>query len=110
MVLAWKDSKPVHFPSTGQKPDEVATVQCQQKDRHTGQHAEVNVESHKLVVHYNANMGAVDTNDQMTTVYKSRKQLQWYMHLIIKCLEIAAYNSYIIEGHRFHSFHERYDP
>ena len=44
-------------------------------------------------------MGAVDTNDQMTTVRKSRKQLWWYMRLIIKCLEIAAYNSYIVEGH-----------
>ena len=44
-------------------------------------------------------MGAVDTNDQMTTVHKSRKQLRWYMCLIIKCLEIAAYNSYIVKGH-----------
>ena len=99
MALAWKDSEAVHFLSTTHYPDEVATVQHQQVDRRTGQYAEVKVKSHKIVVDYNANMGAVDTNDQMTTVRKSRKQLWWYMHLIIKCLEIASYNSYIVEGH-----------
>ena len=44
-------------------------------------------------------MGPVDSNDQMTTVCKSRKQLRWYMRLIIKYLAIPAYNSYIIDGH-----------
>lgn len=99
VALAWKDSKLVHFLSTAHYPDEVETVQHQQKDRHTGQYAEVEVESHKIVVDYNANKGALETNDQMTTVHKSRKQLRWHMRLIIKCLEIAAYNSYIIEAH-----------
>ena len=82
MALAWKDSKAICFLSAAHYPDEVATVHHQQKERRTGQYAEVDVESHKIVVDYNANMGAVDTNDQMTTVCKSRKQLRWYMHLI----------------------------
>ena len=99
VALAWKDREAVHFLSTAHYPHEVATVQRQQKDRCTGQYAEVDDESHKIVVDYNANMGAVDTNDQMTTVRKSRKQLRWYMCLIIKCQEIAGYNSYIVEGH-----------
>ena len=94
-----KDSKPVHFLSTAHYPDEVATVQGQQKERRSGRYSVKEVESRKIVVDYNANMGAVDTNDQMTTVRKSRKQLRWYMRLIVKFLEISAYNSYIIEGH-----------
>ena len=98
VTLAWKDSKAVHL-STAHYPNEVATVQRQQKDRRTGQYAEVDVESHKIVVDYNANMGAVDTKYQMTTVRNGRKQLRWYMRLIIKWLEIAAYNSYIVKGH-----------
>ena len=41
---AWKDSTAVH-PSTAHYLDEVATVHHQQKDRCTGQYAEVDVES-----------------------------------------------------------------
>lgn len=99
VAFVWKDSKPMHFLSTAHYPDEVATVQRQQKERCSGQYSVKEVESHKIVVDYNANMGAVDTNDQMTTVRKSKKQLRWYMRLIVKFLEISAYNSYIIEGH-----------
>ncbi|XP_044176665.1 piggyBac transposable element-derived protein 4-like [Acropora millepora] len=102
-----KDSKPVHFLSTAHYPGEVATVQGQQKERRGGRYSVKEVESHKIVVDYNANMGAVDTNDQMTTVRKSRKQLRWYMRLIVKFLEISAYNSYIIEGHFKEHLHER---
>ena len=82
VAFVWKDSKPVHFLSTAHYPDEVATVQRQQKERCSGQYSVKEVESHKIVVDYNANMGAVDTNDQMTTVRKSRKQLRWYVLLI----------------------------
>ena len=88
VAFVWKDSKPVHFLSTAHYPDEVATVQRQQKERRSGQYSVKKVESHKIVVDYNANMGAVDTNDQMTTVHKSRKQLRWF-----KFLEISAYDS-----------------
>ena len=102
-----KDSKPVHFLSTAHYPDEVATVQGQQKERRSGRYSVKEVESHKIVVDYNANMGAVDTNEQMTTVRKSRKQLRWYMRRIVKFLEISAYNSYIIEGHFKEHLHER---
>ena len=45
VALAWKDSQPVHFLSTAHYPDEVATVQCQQKDRRTGQFNEVKIET-----------------------------------------------------------------
>lgn len=96
VAFVWKDSKPVCFLSTAHYLNEVATVHCQQKERRSGQYSVKEVESDKIVVDYNANMGAVDTNDQMTTVRKSRKQLRWYMRLIVKFLEISAYNSYII--------------
>ena len=62
MALAWKDSKAVHFLSTAHYPNEVATVQRQQKDRRTGQYAEVDVESHKIVVDYNAPFHQVPRN------------------------------------------------
>ena len=44
-------------------------------------------------------MGGVDRNDQMTRVRKGQKQMRWYMRLVIKFLEIAAYNSYILDGY-----------
>ena len=43
-------------------------------------------------------MGGVDRNDQMTHVRKGQKKMRWYMRLVIKFLEIAAYNSYILDG------------
>ena len=79
VAFDWKDSKPVHFLSTAHYPDEVATVQCQQKEQRSGQYSEKEVQSHKIVVDYSANMGAVDTNEQTTTVRKSRKQLHWHV-------------------------------
>lgn len=72
VAFVWKDSKPVHFLSTAHYPDEVSTVQHQQKAQRSGQYSVKARESQKIVVDYNANMGAVDTNDQMTTVRKRR--------------------------------------
>ena len=98
VAMAWKDSQIVNFMSTIHYPDEVDTVIRNQKDRRTGHYEAVEVPSHKLVTQYNENMGAVDQNDQMTSVRKSRKQLRWYMRVAIKGLELAAYNAYVIEG------------
>ena len=43
-------------------------------------------------------MGAVDTNDRMTAVRKSRKQMRWYMRCVIKGLEMSAFSAYVVEG------------
>ena len=85
-----KDSKPVNFLSTAHYPDEAATVQRQQKERRSGRYSVKEVESHKIVVDFNANMGAVDTNDQMTTVRKSRKQLSKFLLTIPTSLRVTS--------------------
>ena len=98
VAFTWKDNKIVHFLSSVHSPEEVAVVQRKTKERQTGQFVEIDVPAHKIVLDYNANMGAVDLNDQMTTVHKSRKQMRWYLHLFIKGLELAVYNAYVLQG------------
>ena len=99
VAMTWKDNKIVHFLSTIHSPDETSTILRQQRARGTGEYILAEIPSHKIVESYNANMGAVDTNDQMTIVRKSRKQMRWYMRCIVKGLELSAYDAYVIEGH-----------
>ena len=96
-ALAWKDNKVVHFLSTVHSPDQVSTIQWNQKLR-TGGYQLVDVPAHAIIDDCNANMGGVDRNDQLTSILKNRKQMRWYMRLVIKFLEVVAFNSYIIEG------------
>ena len=96
-ALAWKDNKLVHFLSTIHSPDQMSTIQRNQRLR-TGGYQLVDVPAHVIIDDYNANMGGVDRNDQMTSIFKSRKQMRWYMRLVLKLLEAAAFNAYIIEG------------
>ena len=58
----------------------------------------VDVPAHAIIDDYNANMGGVDRNNQLTSILKNHKQMRWYMRLVIKFLEVVAFNSYIIEG------------
>ncbi|KAK3728257.1 hypothetical protein QZH41_006731 [Actinostola sp. cb2023] len=96
-ALAWKDTKLVHFLSTIHSPEEISTVQ-RNKRQGQGGYEVAEIQSHAIVNDYNDNMGAVDRNDQLTCIQKSRKQMRWYMRLIVKFLELATYNAYIIEG------------
>ena len=96
-ALAWEDNKVVHFLSTVHSPDQVSTIQRNQRLR-TGGYQLVDVPAHAIIDDYNANMGGVDRNDQLTSILKNRKQMRWYMRLVIKFVEVVAFNSYIIEG------------
>ena len=51
----------------------------------------------KLVNDYNKYMGGVDKNGQLAIVHKEMKQLSWYNRVFIKLLEMAIYNSYVME-------------
>ena len=96
-ALAWKDNKVVHFLSSVHSPDQVSTIQRNQR-LGTERYQLVDVPAHAIIDDYNANMGGVDRNDQLTSILKNRKQMRWYMRLVIKFLEVVAFNSYIIEG------------
>ena len=96
-ALAWKDNKVVHFLSTVHSPDQVSTIQRNQR-LWTGGCQLVDVPAHAIIDDYNANMGGVDRNNQLTSILKNRKQMHWYMRLVIKFLEVVVFNSYIIEG------------
>ena len=59
-------------------------------------------------------MGAVDKNDQIARLNKTRRHYRWPRRLLMKFLVWAAYNAYIImdsyrphsrAGHRFRTFH-----
>ena len=59
-------------------------------------------------------MGAVDKNDQIAHLNKTRRHYCWLRRLFMKFLVWAAYNAYIImdsyrphsrAGHRFHTLH-----
>lgn len=97
VAMAWKDTKLVHFLSTIHTPDQVSIVQRNKRTANGGYEA-LDIPAHAMIDDYNANMGGVDRNDQLTSIVKNRKQMRWYMRLVIKCLELAAYNAYVVEG------------
>jgi len=67
---AWKDV--VHFLTTVHSPDQVSTIQRNQRLR-TGVYQIADVPAHAIIDDYNANMGGVDRNDQLNAILKSRK-------------------------------------
>ena len=50
-----------------------------------------------VVVDYNDHMNAVDKLDQNTVLDKSRKQYKWYMRLVLKMVEWAIFNAFVLE-------------
>ena len=50
--------------------------------------------------------GRIDRNDQMTRVRMGQKQMWWYMHLVIKFIEISTYNAYLLDGYMLEHEHE----
>lgn len=43
-------------------------------------------------------MGAVDRNDQVTKLNKSKKAMRWYRKIERKLLGLSIYNAYVLEG------------
>ena len=95
LALTWKDRKAVSFLSTIHDPDLGEQVTRRQKVG--GRYQERQVNCPKLVNDYNRYMGGVDKNDQLAIVRKEMKQLSWYNRVFIKLLEMAIYNSYVME-------------
>ncbi|KXJ07944.1 hypothetical protein AC249_AIPGENE7007 [Exaiptasia diaphana] len=56
---------------------QVATIQRNQR-RRGGGYEIVDVQAHSMIEDYNANMGGVDSNDQLTIVQKNRSSHSWY--------------------------------
>ena len=69
---AWKDNKVVHFLTTVHSPDQVSTIQRNQRLR-TAVYQLVDVPAHAIIDDYNANMGGVDKNDQLTSILNPSK-------------------------------------
>ena len=98
VAMTWKDNKNVNFLSTIHSLDKTLTILRQQRARGTGEYVLAEIPSRKIVESYNANMEAVDTNDQMATVRKSRKQMRWYMRCVVKGRELSTYNALSLRG------------
>lgn len=47
---------------------------------------------------YSKYMGAVDRNDQVTKLNKSKKAMRWYRKIERKLLGLSIYNAYVLEG------------
>lgn len=62
-------------------------------------HCQVQIQCPKVSSEYGKYKGRVDRNDQMTRVRKGQKQMRWYMWLVIKFIEISAYNAYLLDGY-----------
>ena len=94
VATAWKDNRMVYFLSTAHVPEvEHLTTRRRNKDG-TDQH----LDSTPTVHEYGQYMNAVDRNDQMTKLNKSKKSMRWYRKIERKLLELSVYNAYIIEG------------
>ena len=88
-------SQGAQFNSTIYDPD--LGEQVNQRQKVGGHYQERQVNCPKLVNDYNRYMGGVDKNDQLAIVRKEMKQPSWYNRVFIKLLEMAVYNSYVME-------------
>lgn len=101
VATVWQDTKAVNFLSVVHPASETVQVTRNRRQREGGRtvHRQIQIDCPKVASEYGKFMGGVDRNDQMTRVRKGQKQMRWYMRLVIKFLEIAAYNAYILDGY-----------
>jgi len=92
-ATVWCDRNPVYFLSTCHDPQLVSSVSRRNKDGTV-----VQIPCPQLVKEYTAAMGGCDLNDQMTRLYRSRRNYRWPRRLILKILFWCMYNAYIIES------------
>ncbi len=96
MRLVWKDRKPISFLSFFHSSNDGDKVERNTRTA-AGGHQTIEVNFPVLVNDYNKFMGGVDKNDQLSKVRKEQKQLKWYFRPVIKSIQLAAYNAYVIE-------------
>ena len=101
VATVWKDTKAVNFLSVVHSATESVEVTRNRRQREGGHtvHRQVQLPCPKVASEYGKFMGGVDRNDQMTRVRKGQKQMRWYMHLVMKFIEISAYNAYLLDGY-----------
>ena len=103
LAQVWIDSKPVHILSTIHYPnydDEVAnsTIYVKRKGK-KGAVGGINVPFPPAIKDYNANMGGVDSADQIMKYYNcGRKSSKWYRRIFYHLLEICIHNAFVLES------------
>ena len=94
IATCWKDKKMVYFLSTCHVPEkENLTAKRHNKDGTIVEFPDV-----PSGAAYSKYMGAVDRNDQVTKLNKSKKAMRWYRKIERKLLELSIYNAYVLEG------------
>ncbi|XP_065654500.1 piggyBac transposable element-derived protein 4-like [Hydra vulgaris] len=102
LAQVWIDSKPVHILSTILYPnydDEVAnsTIYVKRKGKN-GAVGGINVPCPPAIKDYNANMGGIDSADQIMKYYNcGRKSSKWYRRIFCHLLEICVHNAFVLE-------------
>ena len=91
LAVRWCDKSPIYFISNYHYPDD------QQVTRRNKVGVEERIPTTSAVVDYNNNMNAVDKLDQNTVLDKSRKQYKWHMRLVLKMVEWAIFNAFVLE-------------
>ena len=94
LATHWCDKKNIYFLSNHL----VAEMDGLTITRHTKKGDRIEVPCTPTVLQYNKYMGAVDLNDKMCRLDKSRRTYKWYVRLDRKCVAWALYNAYVIEA------------
>ena len=106
-TIAWKDHKPIHFLSNYHEPSRATKENRRVWDRL----AHLTTILHKHSAHRYPDfasccryLGAVDKNDQIACLNKTRRHYYWPCKLFMKFLVWAVYNVYLImDSYRPHS-------
>uniref|UniRef100_A0A8W8NUX2 PiggyBac transposable element-derived protein domain-containing protein n=1 Tax=Magallana gigas TaxID=29159 RepID=A0A8W8NUX2_MAGGI len=94
IATCWKDKKMVYFLSTCNVPEkENLTVKRHNKYCTVAEFPDI--PSGAAYLKY---MGAVDRNDQLTKLNKSKEAMRLYRKIGRKLLQLLIYNAYVLEG------------
>ena len=91
-ISVWKDTKEVSFISNVHSSRGQDTVSRKKKDGSVSK-----IPAPPVVKDYNANMGAIDKNDQLKKSYAiDRKSKRWWIRIFLHLLDICRVNSFIM--------------
>ena len=94
LATRWCDKKPIYFLSN----IHMAELDGLVIRRHNKKGEAIMVNCTPTVHQYNQYMGAVDYNDKMCRIDKSRRTYKWYVRIDRKCVAWALFNAFVIEG------------
>ena len=93
LATRWCDKRDIYFLSN----HVIAEVDNLVIKRHNKVGNSINVPCTPTVVEYNRYMGAVDFNDKMCRLDKTRRTYKWYVRIDRKCVAWALFNAFVIE-------------